>query len=169
MPSASRPYFSRRATAGPDSPNTSFTPIRFTGTGAFSERHSHTAPPKPPIIECSSTVTTLPVSFAASTRRSESIGLIVWMLITSASIPSAADSSLEIHQSTDKKIVSPILAVSLSFLFYLLSLQANRQNPRAFALSAPFDTLRILPAMPLLWPHFVRRLIFLWKQTPEIL
>ena len=45
-------------------PNTSFMPIRLTGTGAFSARHSHTAPPRPPITECSSTVTTLPVFFA---------------------------------------------------------------------------------------------------------
>ena len=93
MPSASRPYFSSRAVAGPDSPNTSFTPIRFTGTGAFSDRHSHTAPPSPPITECSSTVTTLPVSLAAATTSSSSRGLIVWILITFASTPSAASFS----------------------------------------------------------------------------
>ena len=79
--------------AGPDSPNTSFTPIRFTGTGAFSDRHSHTAPPSPPITECSSTVTTLPVSLAAATTSSSSRGLIVWILITFASTPSAASFS----------------------------------------------------------------------------
>ncbi len=44
----------------------------------------------PPITECSSTVTTLPVSFAAATTSSSSSGLMVWMLMTLASMPSAA-------------------------------------------------------------------------------
>ena len=40
-------------------------------------RQSHTALPSPPITECSSIVTTFPVSFAAATISSSSRGLIV--------------------------------------------------------------------------------------------
>ena len=83
MLSASSPYFLISSTAGPDSPNVSITPIFRTGVGSFSESTSHTALPSPPITECSSTVTTFPVSFAAATISSSSIGLIVWILITS--------------------------------------------------------------------------------------
>ena len=97
---------------GPDSPNTSLIPIRLTGTGAFSERHSHTAPPKPPIIECSSTVTTLPVSLAAATISSSSSGLIVWILITFASIPSAASFSAASREAATQ---SPFATIVRSF------------------------------------------------------
>ena len=45
MPSAFRPYFSSSATAGPDSPKQSCTPMVFTGVGAFLESVSHTAEP----------------------------------------------------------------------------------------------------------------------------
>lgn len=92
-PSPSSLYFARRAAAGPDSPKTSCTPIFFTGTGHFSASASQTALPRPPITECSSTVTTLPVSFAAATISSSSSGLMVWMLMILASMPSAASFS----------------------------------------------------------------------------
>ena len=49
MLSVSRPYFFRSSSAGPDSPNVSFTPIFITCVGAFSESTSHTALPSPPI------------------------------------------------------------------------------------------------------------------------
>ena len=71
MPSASSPYFLSKATAGPDSPKQSCMPIVFTGVGALRESVSHTAAPSPPITECSSTVTTLPHSFAASNKKEE--------------------------------------------------------------------------------------------------
>ena len=99
MPSASRPYLAISLTAGPDSPNTSFTPILSTGVGAFADKQSQTAEPKPPITECSSTVTTLPVALAAAITSSSSNGLIVWMLITLASIPSAASFSAAARDS----------------------------------------------------------------------
>ena len=51
--------------------------MRFTGTGYSSDNASLTAPPRPPITECSSTVTIFPVSFAAATMSSLSNGLIV--------------------------------------------------------------------------------------------
>ena len=54
----------RSAAAGPDSPNLSLTPIRSIFVGAFSQSTSATALPSPPRIECSSTVTTLPVLVA---------------------------------------------------------------------------------------------------------
>lgn len=82
MLSASSPYFLISSTAGPDSPNVSITPIFRTGVGSFSESTSHTALPSPPMTECSSTVTTFPVSFAAATISSSSIGLArikVWI------------------------------------------------------------------------------------------
>ena len=94
-PFPSSPYFSRRAAAGPDSPNTLYIPILFTGTGQLSQSASHAAPPKPPITECSSTVTILPVSFAARNTSSLSRGLMVCILITIASMPSAASIRME--------------------------------------------------------------------------
>ena len=63
-PAPSSLYFSSSFTAGPDSPNTSYTPIFFTGVGSFSLSTSQTALPRPPMTECSSAVTTLPVFFA---------------------------------------------------------------------------------------------------------
>ena len=51
------------------------------------------ASPRPPIMECSSTVTTWPVLEAEATSASESSGLMVCMLTTSAEIPSAARTS----------------------------------------------------------------------------
>ena len=65
--------------------------MRSTLAGAFSQRTSHTALPSPPMMECSSTVTTLPVFVADAATNSASIGLMVWMLIISASMPSAAN------------------------------------------------------------------------------
>ena len=53
----------------------SFTPSFVTGVGNFALNASQTALPKPPITECSSTVTTFPVFFADSTIISSSKGL----------------------------------------------------------------------------------------------
>ena len=69
MPSASKPYLCSRSTAGPDSPYTSRTPTRRIGTGCCSASTEATASPRPPIIECSSAVTTRPVFFALATTR----------------------------------------------------------------------------------------------------
>ena len=106
-----RPYFSRRATAGPDSPKQSWIPIVLTGVGALRESTSQTAEPRPPITECSSTVTTFPHSLAAETIRSSSIGFIVWMFITLAFIPSAASFSAA---ANDSETQSPVAIIATS-------------------------------------------------------
>ena len=62
------------------------------GAGDFSQITSATALPSPPMMECSSTVKSFPVSFAAFTMISSSMGLMVWILITLALIPSASSS-----------------------------------------------------------------------------
>ena len=80
--SPSNPNSLISSTAGPECPNTSFTPICNTGVGSCSDHTSHTARPNPPITECSSTVTTLPVAFAASNTSSVSNGFTVAILIT---------------------------------------------------------------------------------------
>lgn len=64
MFSAESPNSLRRSTAGPECPNTSFTPTLITGTGQHSVTASATAEPRPPMILCSSAVTITPVSFA---------------------------------------------------------------------------------------------------------
>ncbi len=112
MPAASSSYFSRSLTAGPDSPKVSCTPMRSIFVGHFSERTSATAPPRPPITECSSTVTTLPVLDALFMMRSVSRGLIVWMLITSASIPSSASF---LAASSDSLTSRPVAMIVRSF------------------------------------------------------
>ena len=92
MLSASNSYFFMSSRAGPDSPNLSSTPILKSFVGACSQSTSATALPSPPITECSSTVTTFPVFVADATTSSLSSGLIVWILNTSALIPSASKS-----------------------------------------------------------------------------
>ena len=87
------PYLSRSAASGPDSPKVSASPSRFTGTGYWSDSVSATAPPRPPMIVCSSEVTTNPVRRAAATMPSSSSGLIVGTCTRWTSIPSAASSS----------------------------------------------------------------------------
>ena len=62
--------------------------MRLSGVGRTSESHSATAPPRPPAIEWSSTVTTRPVLAAERPSISSSSGLIEAALITSAEIPS---------------------------------------------------------------------------------
>ena len=108
MPSASSPYFLSKATAGPDSPKQSCMPIVFTGVGALRESVSHTAAPSPPITECSSTVTTLPHSFAAATTSSSSRGLIVCIFMTFAFTPSAASFYAAASDSATHKPVAMI-------------------------------------------------------------
>ena len=103
MLSPSRPYFLISCAAGPDSPYTSLIPILRTFVGASAESTSHTALPSPPITECSSTVTTFPVSFAAATTNSLSNGLIVWIFTTLASIPSAASFSAAARDSATQR------------------------------------------------------------------
>src|SRR3989339_1482102 len=61
---AVKPYLTNNSSGLPDSPNVSLMPTLAIGTGAFSTSTSATAPPNPPIIECSSTVTIAPVSAA---------------------------------------------------------------------------------------------------------
>ena len=60
------------------------------GSGCLFAEASQTAPPRPPMMVCSSAVTTFPVFFADFTMSSVSRGLMVWMLMTSALMPSAA-------------------------------------------------------------------------------
>ena len=74
---AVRPYSSRRTGTLPLLPNLSSTPTRTTGTGQAEASDSHTAPPRPPMILCSSAVTTAPVLAAERARSSSSIGFIV--------------------------------------------------------------------------------------------
>ena len=54
---------------------------------------AHTASPSPPMMECSSQVTSLPHSFAAFSTRPSSSGLMVAMSMTRALIPCWASSS----------------------------------------------------------------------------
>jgi len=61
------------------------------------------------MIECSSTVTILPVSFAALITNSLSSGLIVWILITLASIFSSASLSAAAKLSATHKPVAIIV------------------------------------------------------------
>ena len=77
MPSPSSPNSFISSKAGPECPNTSFTPILVTFVGHFALNASHTALPKPPITECSSTVNTFLVFSADFTIISSSKGLIV--------------------------------------------------------------------------------------------
>ena len=65
-----------------DSPNRSCAPILRIGTGYDSETTSETAEPNPPRILCSSHVTIAPVSLAAYSKISLSIGFIVKLSIT---------------------------------------------------------------------------------------
>ena len=113
--SASNPKTLIRAAPGPDSPKRSLTPIRITFVGAFSLSASHTAPPSPPMMECSSTVTTFPVFFADAATRSVSSGLMVWMLITSASMPSSARSFAASRDSPTQRPVAIIVTSLPSF------------------------------------------------------
>ena len=65
-----------------DSPNISCAPILLIGTGYDSDTTSDTAEPKPAIMLCSSHVTIPPVSLAAFSRISLSIGFTVKQSIT---------------------------------------------------------------------------------------
>ena len=77
MCSAHRPNCLSRSAAGPEWPNSSLTPMRLTGTGQCSATQELTASPRPPMMECSSTVTILPQSLAAASTRASSRGLMV--------------------------------------------------------------------------------------------
>ena len=61
--------------------------------GLFSEITSATAPPNPPIIECSSAVTIAPLSFTAFNITSLSSGFIVDIFMTPILKPSILSSS----------------------------------------------------------------------------
>src|SRR5690606_8310067 len=63
-------------------------PSRSPGTGVFPAVNSETAPPRPPRMTASSTVTMAPVSMAAAATALSSSGLMVAMLSTRAEIPS---------------------------------------------------------------------------------
>ena len=86
MFSAERPNSLRRSTAGPECPNSSFTPIFITGTGQQQVTASATAEPRPPMMLCSSAVTIRPVSLAHLQISSLSRGLIVWIFTTRESL-----------------------------------------------------------------------------------
>src|SRR5712692_337615 len=72
-----RPYFFISSGCSPDSPNVSRIPTLETGTGYESHTASATAPPRPPIILCSSDVTIAPVFLADFRIVSVSSGLRV--------------------------------------------------------------------------------------------
>ena len=63
------------SSGSPDVPNRSSTPMRLSGTGAFSPSTSATAEPSPPMMLCSSHVTTWPVFLALATMVSTSMRL----------------------------------------------------------------------------------------------
>ena len=86
-------YFSINCAGVPDSPKVSFVPTNSCGTGLFVASALATLSPSPPIILCSSAVTTQPVLLTDFIINSSSRGLIVCMLITSAVIPCFSNSS----------------------------------------------------------------------------
>src|SRR5581483_7664932 len=86
--SAPSPKCCASTSGSPDAPKRSRTPTRATGTGQRSASASATAPPRPPITEWSSAVTTAPVRSAEATRHSTSSGLSVGQLTTRARMPS---------------------------------------------------------------------------------
>ena len=111
MVAASRPYSRSRSHAGPEQPNLSCTPTRRTGVGSFSLRSEQTASPRPPMTLCSSAVTILPHSLAALRMMSSSRGLMVWMLMTRAWMPSAARVSAALRASLT---IRPVATMAMS-------------------------------------------------------
>ena len=71
-----RPYSSNRAAGVPDCPNRSLIPTFLNLKSPFPIRTSATASPKPPMMECSSTVRTFPQLKALFKTDSQSIGFI---------------------------------------------------------------------------------------------
>ncbi len=95
--------FSSSATAGPDSPKRFLYTDVLYRCRCLSRKCPHIQRNRGLMTECSSTVTTFPHSFAAATTRSSSSGLIVWMLITFALMPSAASFSAAASDSDTHK------------------------------------------------------------------
>lgn len=102
--SALSPYKSNIFSAGPELPNSSFTPIRTTGTGHSSHTAAQTASPRPPnhtVLLCCNNQSCF---FCRLKTKFLSKGLIVWIFNTRAEIPCiskafAASKALETHQT----------------------------------------------------------------------
>ena len=92
----------------PLSPKVSFVPIYSCGTGQFFAATCATTSPIPPIILCSSAVTTQPVFCKLFIIAASSNGLIVCKLITSTLMPSASNcfaASIAFHTKCPQAII----------------------------------------------------------------
>ena len=100
---------------------------------SFPARTSATAEPRPPIIECSSSVT-IPLHFAFIARIvSASIGLTVCILTTAAEIPSASSISAAFNATG---IIRPIEIIHTSVPSFMMFALPGMNGSSGFVISS---------------------------------